>query len=181
VFSRYVIGWTVQHRENGQLAKVLIEQATEQQPIGRGVLTVHPDPQRPGARQARIFRALGLRPPGAPPLFPPVPGDWAIRAVQQQIESDALHRLLAEYLTALGAMTMIAVGTGWLLADRALRSLRDLTATARRVSEENLGKRIGLLGPADELKQLADTFYGMLERLERGVQLATALRRQRLA
>ena len=49
VFSRYVVGWTVQHRENGQLAKALIEQATEQQQIGRSVLTLHADrgaPQR---------------------------------------------------------------------------------------------------------------------------------------
>jgi putative transposase len=43
VFSRYVVGWTVQHHENGQLAKALIEQATEQQQIGRDVLTVHAD------------------------------------------------------------------------------------------------------------------------------------------
>ena len=35
VFSRYAVGWTVQYRENGQLAKALIEQATEQQQIGR--------------------------------------------------------------------------------------------------------------------------------------------------
>ena len=27
VFSRYIVGWTVQYRENGQLAKALIEQA----------------------------------------------------------------------------------------------------------------------------------------------------------
>ena len=33
VFSRYVVGWTVQYRETAQLAKALIEQATEQQQI----------------------------------------------------------------------------------------------------------------------------------------------------
>jgi transposase InsO family protein len=33
VFSRYVVGWAVQYRENAQLAKALIEQATEQQQI----------------------------------------------------------------------------------------------------------------------------------------------------
>ena len=33
VFSRYVVGWTVQHRETGQLAKALIAQAVEQQQI----------------------------------------------------------------------------------------------------------------------------------------------------
>ena len=49
VFSRYVVGWTVQYRENGQLAKALIEQATEQQRIRPKVLTLHADrgaPQR---------------------------------------------------------------------------------------------------------------------------------------
>jgi signal transduction histidine kinase len=58
------------------------------------------------------------------------------------------------------------VGAGWLLAGRALRPLRDITATARRVSGENLGERISLSGPADELKELADTFDGMLGRLD---------------
>ena len=51
---------------------------------------------------------------------------------------------------------------GWLLAGRALAPLREITATARRVSGENLGERIALQGPADELKELADTFDGML-------------------
>jgi signal transduction histidine kinase len=89
-----------------------------------------------------------------------------VRHVRQQIVSDALNRLLIEYLFALGVMTMIAVGTGWWLAGRALRPLREITATARRVSGENLGERIALAGPADELKELADTFDGMLERLD---------------
>ena len=43
VFSRYVVGWTVQYRENGQLAKALIEQATEQQQITPKFLTLHAD------------------------------------------------------------------------------------------------------------------------------------------
>ena len=49
VFSRYVVGWTVQYRENAQLAKALIEQAAEQQQITPKVLTLHADrgaPQR---------------------------------------------------------------------------------------------------------------------------------------
>jgi putative transposase len=49
VFSRYVVGWAVQYRENGQLAKALIEQATDQQKITPKVLTLHADrgaPQR---------------------------------------------------------------------------------------------------------------------------------------
>ena len=38
VFSRYVVGWTVQHRETAELAKALIEQAVDQQPITPSIL-----------------------------------------------------------------------------------------------------------------------------------------------
>jgi len=87
-------------------------------------------------------------------------------AVRAELRNDALHKLVVEYVLALGVMTMISVLAGWMLAGRALRPLRDITATARRVSGENLGERIGLVGPADELRELADTFDGMLERLD---------------
>ncbi len=43
VFSRYAVGWTVQHRESAEVAKALIAQAAEQQKIGRDQLTVHAD------------------------------------------------------------------------------------------------------------------------------------------
>ena len=49
VFSRYIVGWTVQYRENAQLATALIEQATAQQQITPKILTLHADrgsPQR---------------------------------------------------------------------------------------------------------------------------------------
>src|SRR5665648_1192167 len=43
VFSRYAVGWTVQHAESAQVAKALIAQAAEQQEIPPGTLTVHAD------------------------------------------------------------------------------------------------------------------------------------------
>src|SRR5437773_155669 len=43
VFSRYVVGWTVQHREAGPIAEALIAQSIEQQRIEPGTLTVHAD------------------------------------------------------------------------------------------------------------------------------------------
>jgi signal transduction histidine kinase len=115
------------------------------------------------------LRKLGLAPTffGRPPVFTTgSAGARIAEAVRAQLRSDALHRLLIEYMVALGAMTAVSVAAGWLLAGRALRPLRDITATARRVSGENLGERISLKGPADELKQLADTFDGMLARLD---------------
>ena len=43
VFSRYAVGWTVQHREDSLVAKDLIAQVCEQQHITPGQLTVHAD------------------------------------------------------------------------------------------------------------------------------------------
>jgi signal transduction histidine kinase len=121
--------------------------------------------------RAQLHR-LGLAPPAGPPFFgrlgfrPGSPEASVADAVRTQLRGAVLHRLLVEYLLALAVMTMISVGAGWLLAGRVLRPLREITATARRVSGENLGERIGLVGPADELKELADTFDRMLGRLD---------------
>jgi signal transduction histidine kinase len=110
--------------------------------------------------------------PGAPfhplrELFPLTSAERSLfRAAHQQFVSDALNRLVVEYVAALGVMMVISLGAGWLLAGRALRPLREITATARRVSGHNLGERIALEGPDDELKELADTFDGMLARLD---------------
>jgi len=43
VYSRYAVGWTVQHRENSLVAKNLIAQVCEQQHIVPDQLTVHAD------------------------------------------------------------------------------------------------------------------------------------------
>jgi len=76
------------------------------------------------------------------------------------------HDLLVASLIALGIMVAISVLLGWVFASRSLRPLRLITATARRISEDNLHERLALDGPADELKDLADTFDALLERLE---------------
>ncbi len=51
VFSRYVVGWTVQERETAQIATALIAQAADQQQIEPGTLTVHAD--RGSAQRSR--------------------------------------------------------------------------------------------------------------------------------
>jgi len=43
IFSRYVVGWTVQLRESAAVAEALIAQAAEQQAIPRDRLTLHAD------------------------------------------------------------------------------------------------------------------------------------------
>jgi AcrR family transcriptional regulator len=47
-----------------------------------------------------------------------------------------------------------------------LRPIGTITDTARRVADRNLHERIALGGPRDEVRELADTFDEMLERLD---------------
>ncbi|MEU9889764.1 HAMP domain-containing sensor histidine kinase [Sphaerisporangium sp. NPDC051011] len=67
-------------------------------------------------------------------------------------------------------LAAVSVAVGWVVAERILRPVHRITATARRLSVSNLHERIALAGPRDELKELADTFDAMLDRLERSVQ-----------
>jgi signal transduction histidine kinase len=86
----------------------------------------------------------------------------AFQAQRQQ----ALRNLLRSALIGLGLMTVASGGLGWFISGRVLRPVRVITETARRASEQHLGERLALTGPRDELKELADTFDGMLERLD---------------
>jgi signal transduction histidine kinase len=83
-----------------------------------------------------------------------------------QAHTDAAHRLLVGSLVALGVMALVSVVLGLIVAGRVLRPLREMTATTRRISADNLHERLAMPGPRDELKDLADTIDELLERLE---------------
>jgi signal transduction histidine kinase len=90
-----------------------------------------------------------------------------LRSQFNQDRDNTRRTMLVASLVALGIVGVAAGGFGWLLAGRALRPLQDITATARRVADRSLHQRIALHGPDDEIKDLADTFDAMLERLDR--------------
>jgi signal transduction histidine kinase len=87
-------------------------------------------------------------------------------AGSQAQRGDALRNLLVFSLVGLGLMTVASGGLGWFMSGRVLRPVRVITETARRASEQHLGERLALTGATDELKELADTFDDMLERLD---------------
>jgi signal transduction histidine kinase len=86
--------------------------------------------------------------------------------VRRQVRDAALASLIGRYVIVLALTTLLSAVLGWVMAGRALRPLKQITAAARQVSEENLHERIALSGPEDELKELADTFDSMLARLD---------------
>ena len=94
------------------------------------------------------------------------PLDDVLEQFEERVRDKTLHELVVQSGLALGVMALASVGLGWMLAGRVLRPIQDMTATARRLSDTNLHERLALEGPQDELKELADTFDGMLGRLE---------------
>ncbi len=87
-------------------------------------------------------------------------------AAEEAID-DALREQLVQSGFALALTTVVALGLGWLVAGRVLRPMQRITETARASSETDLHHRVGLEGPDDELKELADTLDSLLEALER--------------
>jgi signal transduction histidine kinase len=88
------------------------------------------------------------------------------RSPQAQQHAADLLQFLTQSGLALAIMALVSIGLGWLVAGRILRPLRVMTATSRQISEDNLHQRLAVQGPSDELKDLADTFDGLLARLE---------------
>jgi signal transduction histidine kinase len=89
----------------------------------------------------------------------------AQRCLSEQRAAE-LSQLLTESGIALAIMTVVSIGLGWLVAGRMLGKLRTITAAARSVSASSLHARLAMAGPEDELKELGDTFDGLLARLE---------------
>ncbi|MDT7798453.1 MAG: hypothetical protein QOI78_1886, partial [Actinomycetota bacterium] len=96
-----------------------------------------------------------------PPL-PAMPGP-------DQLADAALSALLSQAAIALVVVAVLAALLGWLVAGRILRPIRAIATTAERLSAENIGERVPVTPPADELAALARTVNGMLDRLQRGI------------
>jgi signal transduction histidine kinase len=105
------------------------------------VLTVNHTSQKPAASV-----------PGSVPVNPQPAGN--------------LHQVLAYSGAALGVLAVLSVALGWLVAGRALRPLRIITASARAISASNLHERLGLDSPYNEFTELGETLDGLFGRLE---------------
>jgi signal transduction histidine kinase len=116
--------------------------------------------------------------PGAPPVpagppvpvldgtAPPGPRPPAIDPPGTQGALD-VQRLLVSSVLALAALGAASLALGWVVAGRVLRPIATMTAAVRRITADDLSERLAPAGPDDELKELADTFDALLDRLER--------------
>jgi signal transduction histidine kinase len=99
----------------------------------------------------------------------PSPGPDGIPPLPPSIQAVTLADFVTQAALALAVVTALAAVVGWLVAGRVLRPIRTISATAQRLSAENLSERVPVTRPLDELATLAGTVNGMLDRISDGV------------
>jgi signal transduction histidine kinase len=103
---------------------------------------------------------ITLNPTAGPSELPPLPPN---------LKEITFTDFVTQAAIALAVVAVLAAVLGWLVAGRVLRPIRTISATARRLSAENLSERVPVTTPADELATLASTINGMLNRIQEGV------------
>jgi heavy metal sensor kinase len=112
--------------------------------------------------------------PGAEPLrvftMPIVRDGRVADIVQVGMVVRRAEALLDRYLHTLIVLIPLGVGLaalgGAVIARAALRPVDEMTRTARRITAEDLSRRVERPGTGDEMERLALTLNGMLARLE---------------
>ncbi|GAA2858813.1 ATP-binding protein [Streptosporangium fragile] len=109
---------------------------------------------------------------GAPLTSHPLPPSAeeitrTVAEMKDQYRTTVMSSLVRWSLMAVAIVGVAGLAIGWIVARRVLAPLHTMTEAARRLSESTLHERIALDGPRDELRDLADTFDSMLERLDR--------------
>ena len=115
--------------------------------------------------QSKKFK--GVLPPGGEPLPGPAVVETTFQAEVADRAGSVLNEMMRYSALVLLLVGLVALALGYVVADRALRPLDRVTDTAQRLSESTLHERIGMRGPPDEVRRLADTFDAMLDRLHR--------------
>lgn len=83
-----------------------------------------------------------------------------------EAEAAQSRQILIGSAVALAVVAVLSPVLGHLIAGRVLLPLRTITDATRRISADNLHARLAVPGPADEVKDLADTIDDLLGRLE---------------
>jgi len=96
----------------------------------------------------------------------------AIVQVAQSLDDiqATLQRLLFTLLVSVPILVSIAGISGYFLASRALFPIDQITATARRISAEDLSARLNISSTDDEVGRLTQTLNDMLARLDDSFQ-----------
>ena len=115
------------------------------------------------------FDESGAAGPGGVPAPGTLP-QGGFQRVVFNARSDAVDDTLDGLLWWSGVGLLLtaaaSLGVGWVFAGRVLAPVHTITSRARAISADSLDERVSLGGPHDELRELADTFDSLLDRIQ---------------
>jgi heavy metal sensor kinase len=88
-------------------------------------------------------------------------------AIPMTYFQNALNKLRLAFFILLPLVVALSSIAGIFLASLIIRPLKKIMASVRRITAENLKLRIKIPDTKDEIKELADTFNAMLEKLDK--------------
>jgi heavy metal sensor kinase len=94
------------------------------------------------------------------------PGECVLVGRNIASELADIRQLVWLLLTAGGSVLVLGLAGGWWLATRAIRPIKDISATAAKISTGDLSQRIPAGNTDNELGQLADVLNSTFTRLE---------------
>lgn len=88
-----------------------------------------------------------------------------MRSFESVLRESLLNHMAYWILLIMLVLFLLSLVVGWIVANRSLKPLDEITLVAREIQATDLDRRIGLVGPDDELTRMASTFDAMLDRL----------------
>jgi signal transduction histidine kinase len=120
-----------------------------------------------GASPGEQYRIVREGPGGATTGISPA---LSAQDLEDELYAENLDRLrLWSLLSVVGLALASGVG-GYVLSGMMLRPVREITRVASQISATDLSYRINHQGPDDELRELADTFDSMIDRLQQSFE-----------
>jgi signal transduction histidine kinase len=124
--------------------------------------------QEPTTLEEELLRVLGM-------TFSELEGSGtsgtdALLQVEQAVREQTLQLVRGLSIAALVLLVPVGIAIGWAVAGRVVRPVGTIAGVAREIEATDLSRRIRLGGPPDEMRDLADTFDAMLDRLDQGVR-----------
>jgi signal transduction histidine kinase len=125
--------------------------------------------EQPTTLEEELLRVLGMSIAELDPSGNAGATD-ALLQVEAAVREQTLQQVRTLSLVALMLLVPVGLAIGWAVAGRVVRPVGTIAGVAREIEATDLSRRIRLDGPPDEMRDLADTFDAMLDRLENGVR-----------
>lgn len=79
---------------------------------------------------------------------------------------ESMDKLFSVLLFSIGIITLLILVLSYFLTERSLKPIDRLIHQAQQISRENLGERLDVENPADEIGRLTNVLNGLLNRLQ---------------